>query len=131
MIYALVRFHVNANRRILIVVPTTSLVEQMYKDFADYGWNVDVFCYKIYAGESKNNNRYVTISTWQSIYKQPRKWFEQFDVIVGDEAHQFKAKSLTTIMHKLHGCKYRYGFTGTLDGANVNQLINLMVIKMR
>ena len=29
----------------------------------------------------------------------------------------------TTIMHKLHGCKYRYGFTGTLDGANVNQLV--------
>ena len=123
MIYSLVRFHVNVNRRVLIVVPTTSLVEQMYKDFADYGWKVDVFCYKIYAGESKNNNHYVTISTWQSIYKQPRKWFEQFDVIVGDEAHLFKAKSLTTIMHKLHDCKYRYGFTGTLDGANVNQLV--------
>ena len=123
MIYSLVRFHVNANRRILIVVPTTSLVEQMYKDFADYGWKVDVFCYKIYAGESKNNNHYVTISTWQSIYKQPRKWFEQFDVIVGDEAHLFKAKSLTTLMTKLHKCKYRIGFTGTLDGSECNQLV--------
>ncbi len=123
MIYSLVRFHVNVNRRVLIVVPTTSLVEQMYKDFADYGWKVDVFCYKIYAGESKNNNHYVTISTWQSIYKQPRKWFEQFDVIVGDEAHLFKAKSLTTLMTKLHKCKYRIGFTGTLDGSECNQLV--------
>ena len=123
MIYSLVRFHVNANRRILIVVPTTSLVEQMYKDFEEYGWMASKHCHKIYAGEEKNSEADCIITTWQSVYKQPRKWFERFNVVIGDEAHQFKAKSLTTIMHKLHGCKYRYGFTGTLDGANVNQLV--------
>jgi len=123
MIYALVRFHVNVDRRVLIVVPTTSLVEQMYKDFESYGWRAETYCHKIYAGESKNTDHKVIISTWQSIYKQPRKWFEKFDVIIGDEAHLFKAKSLTTLMSKLHGCKYRIGFTGTLDGANVNQLV--------
>ena len=62
MIYSLVRYHVNANRRVLIVVPTTSLVEQMYKDFESYGWKADVFCHKIYAGVSKNTNHNVTIS---------------------------------------------------------------------
>ena len=123
MIYSLVRYHVNVKRKVLIVVPTTSLVEQMYKDFEEYGWMASKHCHKIYSGEQKNTNHDVVISTWQSIYKQPRKWFERFDVIVGDEAHQFKAKSLTTIMSKLHGCKYRIGFTGTLDGANVNQLV--------
>ncbi len=123
MIYSLVRFHVNVKRKVLIVVPTTSLVEQMYKDFEEYGWMASKHCHKIYAGEEKNSEADCIITTWQSVYKQPRKWFERFNVVIGDEAHQFKAKSLTTIMHKLHGCKYRYGFTGTLDGANVNQLV--------
>ena len=123
MIYSLVRFHVNVKRKILIVVPTTSLVEQMYKDFEEYGWMASKHCHKIYSGEEKNSEADCIITTWQSVYKQPRKWFSRFDVVIGDEAHLFKAKSLTTIMHKLHGCKYRYGFTGTLDGANVNQLV--------
>mgnify|MGYP001162309968 FL=1 len=123
MIYSLVRFHVNVDRPVLIVVPTTSLVEQMYKDFEEYGWKASAYCHKIYGGEEKYTDKPVVITTWQSIYKEPRKWFERFDVIIGDEAHLFKAKSLTRLMSKLHDCKYRYGFTGTLDGTNVNQLV--------
>ena len=123
MIYSLVRFHVNVKRNVLIIVPTTSLVEQMYKDFEEYGWMASKHCHKIYAGEEKYTDHDVVISTWQSIYKEPRKFFSRFDVVIGDEAHLFKAKSLTRIMSKLHGCKYRYGFTGTLDGAECNQLI--------
>ena len=122
MIYALVRYHINVSRNVLIVVPTTSLVEQMYKDFESYGWRTKD-CHKIYAGADKYTDHSVIITTWQSIYKEPRKWFDRFDVVIGDEAHQFKAKSLTTLMSKLHKCKYRIGFTGTLDGANVNQLV--------
>ena len=122
MIYALVRYHINVSRNVLIVVPTTSLVEQMYKDFESYGWRTKD-CHKIYAGADKYTDHNVIITTWQSIYKEPRKWFDRFDVVIGDEAHQFKAKSLTTLMSKLHKCKYRIGFTGTLDGANVNQLV--------
>ena len=41
----------------------------------------------------------------------------------GDEAHLFKAKSLTTIMSKLTDCKYRFGFTGTLDGTQTNKMV--------
>ena len=123
MIYSLVRFHTNVDRNVLIIVPTTSLVEQMYKDFQEYGWMATENCHKIYAGQEKYTNHSVVITTWQSIYKEPRKWFDRFDVVIGDEAHQFKAKSLTTLMSKLHECKYRIGFTGTLDGANVNQLV--------
>ena len=123
MIYSLVRFHVNVKRKVLIVVPTTSLVEQMYKDYEEYGWMASKYCHKIYAGEEKYTKHDVVISTWQSIYKEPNKFFSRFDVVIGDEAHLFKAKSLTTLMSKLHGCKYRIGFTGTLDGANVNQLV--------
>ena len=123
MIYALVRYYTNLSRNVLIVVPTTSLVEQMYKDFKSYGWKASSYCHRIYAGQEKYTNHEVVITTWQSIYKEPKKWFDRFDCVIGDEAHQFKAKSLSTLMSKLHDCKYRVGFTGTLDGANVNQLV--------
>ena len=85
--------------------------------------STEYHCHKIYAGEEKYTDHDVVISTWQSVYKEPRKFFDRFDVVIGDEAHLFKAKSLTKLMSKLHGCKFRYGFTGTLDGSETNQLV--------
>ena len=123
MIYSLVRYYVDKNESILIVVPTTSLVEQMYKDFADYGWNVGSYCHKIYAGKERETEAQVIITTWQSIYKLPRKYFARFNVVIGDEAHQFKSKSLVSIMTKLADAKYRYGFTGTLDGSQTHKWV--------
>jgi superfamily II DNA or RNA helicase len=124
MIYSIIRYHVNAGRKMLLVVPTTSLVEQMYKDFEDYGWNAAAHCHKIYAGRDKYGiDADVVITTWQSIYKEDKKWFNGFDGVIVDEAHLAKAKSLTGIMTKLHDCKYRIGFTGTLDGSYTNKLV--------
>ena len=123
MIYSIVRYSIEKDRKVLLVVPTTSLVEQMYKDFEDYGWNAQQYCYKIYGGKTRIAKKDVVISTWQSIYKMDRKWFGQFDVIIGDEAHQFKSKSLVSIMSKLSDAKYRYGFTGTLDGSQTHKWV--------
>ena len=122
MIYAISRYHVEHQRRVLIIVPTTSLVEQMYKDFIDYGWDVEEVCHKIYAGKDLLSKKKVIISTWQSIYKLPKTWFK-YDVVIGDEAHQFKSKSLVSIMTKLYDTKYRYGFTGTLDGTQTHKWV--------
>jgi superfamily II DNA or RNA helicase len=107
----------------LILVPTTSLVEQMYTDFEDYGWSSGTYCQKVYQGHSSKVEKDVVISTWQSVYKMPKKYFEVFGCVIGDEAHMFKAKSLTGIMTKLHQCKYRFGLTGTLDGTQTHQLV--------
>ena len=123
IIYALVRYYHMMGLKTLILVPTTSLVEQMYTDFEDYGWSSGTYCQKIYQGHDRKVTRDVVISTWQSIYKMPKKYFEQFGCIIGDEAHLFKAKSLTGIMTKLHQCKYRFGLTGTLDGTQTHQLV--------
>ena len=123
MIYAIVRYYVEKQQNTLIVVPTTSLVEQMYKDFADYGWDVGSFCHKIYAGKERETDSQVIITTWQSIYKLPRKYFERFSVVIGDEAHQFKSKSLVSIMGKLGDAKYRFGFTGTLSGSQTHKWV--------
>jgi len=43
--------------------------------------------------------------------------------VVGDEAHQFKSKSLVSIMSKLSDAKYRFGFTGTLDGTQTHKWV--------
>ena len=111
----------------LIIVPTTSLVEQLYSDFADYstanGWDVSENVHRIYQGKDKNTTLPLTISTWQSLYTQPKEYFEQFDFIMGDEAHLFKAQSLVTIMSSCINSKYRIGLTGTLDGTKTHKLV--------
>lgn len=117
IIYLLMQYY---NQNTLIIVPTTSLVHQMASDFVDYGYDQPI--HKIMSGKEKTSHR-CTVSTWQSIYKMPKSWFNQFDVIIGDEAHLFKAKSLTTIMTKTTDVRYKFGFTGTLDGMQTHRLV--------
>ena len=123
MIYSIVRYYHSQGQKILLVVPTTSLVEQMYKDFEDYGWDSESYCHKIYSGRERKTNLPITITTWQSVYKLDRSFFEDYGVIIGDEAHLFKSKSLIRIMTKLHHAKYRFGFTGTLDGSQTHKWV--------
>jgi superfamily II DNA or RNA helicase len=105
----------------LIVVPTVSLVIQMVKDFQDYGYIGSI--HGIRGGQEKVASDGVTVSTWQSVYEMGEEFFSQFDTVIGDEAHLFKAKSLIGIMTKMPTTKYRFGMTGTLDGAEVNELV--------
>ena len=127
ILYCLVRYYQSRGKRQLLIVPTTSLVEQMFGDFQDYAsadeWQASENCHRIYGGKEKSNEFPITISTWQSIYKFPKKWFEKFDVIYGDEAHNFKAKSLTSIMNKCVNAPFRHGTTGTLDGTKTHKLV--------
>ena len=122
IIYTLVRYYHLMNLKTLILVPTTSLVEQMYSDFIDYGWK-DEYIHRVYAGHDKGSKKPVVISTWQSLYKLHRPYFAQYGCIIGDEAHLFKAKSLTDIMTRSGDCKYRFGLTGTLDGTQTHRLV--------
>jgi superfamily II DNA or RNA helicase len=111
IIYMLVRHYMNMiNNNILIIVPTTSLVEQLYKDFKYHGYDID-------------EDKRIVVSTWQSLYKMPKQFFEDYGAVIGDEAHLFKAVSLTKIMTKLTDCKYRIGLTGTLDDSKTHKLV--------
>ena len=107
----------------LIIVPTVSLVSQLASDFSDYGFDSDSFVHRIYSGQDKETDKPIVISTWQSLHTLPKKFFEQFETVIGDEAHLFKAQSLTTIMTNLINAKYRIGTTGTLDGTKTNKLV--------
>jgi superfamily II DNA or RNA helicase len=124
IIYMIARWLIeHGKKRGLLIVPTTSLVEQMYSDFREYGWDVEKNCQRIYQGFTTDAYAPMVISTWQSVYDLPTKYFKQFDFVIGDEAHQFKADSLKHIMTELVNCDYRIGTTGTLDGSKVHKLI--------
>lgn len=131
IIYALMRYYLDIipeDKKILIIVPTTSLVSQMCSDFEEYStlneWNMESNCHRVMAGKEKSHeDKRVVISTWQSIYKLDKKYFDQYHAVFGDECHLFKSKSLTTIMSKLTNCPYRVGTTGTLDGTKVHKLV--------
>ena len=131
MIYALARYWLNflsdgrgypKGGRVLIIVPTTSLVEQMHSDFIKYGMS-EGGMHRIYSGKDKAVDSAIVISTWQSIYKLPKVWFEQFGCVFGDEVHGFKSKSLMNIMNKCTEAEYRFGTTGTLDGSQTHELV--------
>lgn len=115
------------NLKGLIIVPTTSLVEQLYTDFEDYSsknnFIVEENVHRIYQGKEKVTDKKLTISTWQSLYKLPPEYFHQFQYVVGDEAHLFKAQSLTSILTSCVNAKYRIGLTGTLDGTKTHKLV--------
>ena len=112
------------NLKGLVIVPTTSLVEQLYSDFADYNNdNMEEHLHRVYQGKDKESNKPLIISTWQSLYKLPKEYFHQFDYVIGDEAHLFKAQSLTTILTACINAKYRVGLTGTLDGTKTHKLV--------
>jgi len=115
------------NLKGLIIVPTTSLVEQLYSDFADYSSHnnfvVEDTVHRVYQGKDKATDKKLTISTWQSLYKMPPEFFHQYDYVIGDEAHLFKAQSLTSILTSCINAKYRIGLTGTLDGTATHKLV--------
>jgi superfamily II DNA or RNA helicase len=126
IIYSLLKYYLQSKqaKKALVIVPTTSLVSQMNSDFLSYSEGQFNYTHLIMAGQGKSHETAkVFISTWQSIYKQPKSYFDQFDLVIGDEAHLFKAASLTKIMEKLPDCKYRFGFTGTLDDTVTNKLV--------
>ncbi len=127
IIYSLIRHHLEYNRRCLIIVPSISLVSQMYGDFVDYssdnGWKTENYCQQLQGGMTKDVSKSVLCSTWQSIFKQPKTWFDQFDVVICDEVHTAVAKSLSGIMEKLTTTPYRIGLTGTLSASKTNKLV--------
>ena len=120
MIYSLIRYNfLKKNKKALVIVPTTSLVEQMAKDFRDYGFRGDIA--KIYGGD-KGADAPIVVTTWQSMMRMPKDFGNDFGMVIGDEAHLFAAKSLSKIMESLTDVKYKIGTTGTLQETKTHKL---------
>ncbi len=128
IIYLITRYLLGLQKakKVLVIVPTIMLTNQMRGDFNDYGQSDPTWkqssVHVIHKGKEKDNSKQITISTWQSLQKLPPKWFEAFDAVVVDEAHTAKAAVITKIMNACINARYRLGTTGTTDGEEANEL---------
>lgn len=134
IIMSYLRWHLQFDRKILIVVPTTMLVNQLFSDFKDYssenGFDVEEHVSLLYSGKERVFNKSIVISTWQSIaamkktdLKSYTELTERTDVAVWDEAHTYKADVVLSVMEGFVNTKYRLGTTGTIDDAKLNALV--------
>lgn len=111
--------------KILITVPSISLVEQLFSDFKDYtidDWDVENEVTKVHSKSIENPNARVVISTWQTCAKKDASYFQQFDAYLCDECHTASAKELSKVIDNLSHAKVRVGLTGTLDGTELHEL---------
>ena len=119
--YIIARFFEKIGKRLLIVVPNVSLVEQSYTDFFSYGWeDLSQYVHMIYAGKKKDSYCPIIISTWQSLQpkiKDHPEYFEQFDGILIDEAHGAKATVLKDLTKACVNAQWRLGLSGTYPDA--------------
>jgi superfamily II DNA or RNA helicase len=126
-------FRQNPENKILLIVPSVSLVHQMIGDFSDYhnNQNEDTperYCHLIMSGKEKQSDRQITISTWQSLQNIAKgkdktftdEYFQQWDVVAVDEAHNVKGKIISQILDLCTNAYTRLGVTGTLDGSDLH-----------
>jgi superfamily II DNA or RNA helicase len=130
--------YINPNAKFLLIVNRVSLVPQFFDDIIDYnlGYNKEqktpfdikieeVFSdrpRKVRDGEIPN----LYIGTYQSLINYPKEYFEKFDVVVTDESHAAKSKSIETILSKTFGtAKYRLGMSGTYPGNNTAEYLTI------
>ncbi len=130
--------YINPNAKFLLIVPRMSLVTQFYDDIIDYNFGYhkeqktpfdikieEVFSdkpRKVRDGEIPN----LYIGTYQSLINYPKEYFEKFDVVVTDESHTCKSKSLDTILSKTFGiAKYRLGLSGTYPGLSTAEFLTI------
>ena len=117
----------NENKRGLIIVPRSALVEQLYSNYEEYSeknsFSTSKYCGKIYSGQDRSVIKHITISTWQSLARMGTKFFEQFDYVICDEVHMAQAKELTKIVSNCVNAEYRIGTTGTLSGSKTHEFV--------
>ena len=115
--------YLNPDYKFLLVVPTVQLVEQMYKDFIDYGkdfTDYDEYIHRIYTGKDKHTKKPITISTWQSLMRLDETYFHQFDCILIDECHLATGKEISKIVSNAINAEYKVGMSGTLKKAKTD-----------
>lgn len=139
MIYTIFRYLIGPlkKKKTMLIVPNTSLVEQMFSDFIDYGWTqINDHVTKLYAGRKPDFSKPILITTWQSIYKQPESFFKDFDAVIIDECQSAKSMSISSVMKKCRKADYRLGFTGTLpteraDEMNIKSSLGPVIFELK
>lgn len=134
ILYVYIRYQIDKlGNNVVLMVPTTQLVEQMAEDFKEYsienGWSVDENVCKIYSGQEKRLDKALIVSTWQSVYSIAKRnkrllgdLIEQTGVLCCDEAHQYKATEILGLCEQFKKSEWKLGVTGTIEDSKVNVL---------
>lgn len=109
----------NYDGKVLIIVPTTSLVTQMLSDFEDYRIIKRNWTHGIMSGAKKFSDAPIFVSTWQSASKQPEEWFQQFGSLIIDECHNVGTE-IKGIINSLRNCPFKFGMSGSLKDGKCN-----------
>lgn len=132
VIYLLTKHFIDKDsRKALVIVPTLNLISQMTNDFITYAkkydetreFKTESLIHQIYSGQDKTTNKQIIISTWQSLHRLPPAFFQQFGFVLVDECHMAKANSIKNILVKCTGANWRFGTTGTLNGAQSDSML--------
>ena len=141
IIFGLIQYYMDAyqidkDTKALIVVPTGTLVFQLYNDFKDYGLDVNKYVHMIVQGEEKKTDKPIIISTWQALQymakenKSPNlkkhyypEYFKQFQVFIGDECHHFQSDALKAIGDCCIHANFRFGLTGSLSESKTHEMV--------
>lgn len=135
ILYCIIRYILDENphAKIILMVPTVQLVNQMYSDFQEYSvnneFNVAKYTQKLFSGQAKELTKNILITTWQSlknVVKDPvagGKIMADYTAVIGDEAHTNKSTEIQALLEKCKSASYRIGTTGTLDNEKVHQLL--------
>ena len=141
LIYTLTLFYLlneDPNRKFLLVVPSKTLVTQFYDDITEFNWNnkLPINIKEIFdegenprtTDETKEPN--IIIGTFQSLSdskKYPKKWFQQFYSVVGDEYHKGKSNSYKKIFrNSFNSAVYRWGMSGTFPKDETYEMMEIM-----
>lgn len=129
---AMLNLKMNPNAKILLIVPSINLVDQMKGDFLEYGENTELpDIHTIYSGQERHNECPITISTWQSLQMiQSKEFFKDFDLVLVDEVHGASnstgQKSMSMVVQKLiqacSNAKMKIGVSGTIQDEKINRL---------
>lgn len=116
MIYNIIRcLRKQEMKHILLIVPNIMLVDQMYDDFKDYGYdNLDDDVERLGGGHEATFDKPVLISTWQSLQNKDSEFFEKYNAVFVDEVHGVKANVMSKLMKWCCNAYYKIGTTGTL-----------------
>lgn len=105
-------------KKLIYIVPTTSLLKQTSNDFKEYGFLNELVGH--YYGPEKDDSKIITVGTWQSLSKNI-KLLEQVDGVICDEVHHGRAKEISELMKKCINATYRIGVTGSLPDWDTDQ----------
>jgi len=106
-------------KKILFVTPNTNLTTQSSEKFIEYdkknGVDTNWTYANIHSGIKKKDTYSETIifGNYQSLCKKPASFFADVDVIIEDECHHSKSKSIKRITRMCCNAKYKIGMTGT------------------